>query len=75
MARFEVKSSESVFLPYYNDNGKIVFVKDGADMKRISFSKEYEAQAWCRKHRCGYIQMFTKRFEYKLDKTNKNGKQ
>ena len=70
MAKFEVKFSETVFLPYYIDNGKMVFVTDGTskDNHRISFKQEYEAQAFCKKHRCGYMQIYTKRFEYKLDK-------
>ena len=73
MAKFEVKHSESVFLPYYIDGNKIVYVMDGNsnENRRISFNGEVACQQFCKKHRCGYMQIFTKRYEYKLERVKK----
>ena len=55
MAKFTVRHNESVFLPYFVENNKIVYVTDGttADNRRISFKSEGACQQFCRKHRCG----------------------
>lgn len=73
MAKFSVLYNESVFLPYYTENNKIVYVSDGNtnDNRRISFNTETACQQFCKKHRCGYIQIYTKRYEYKLERAKK----
>ncbi len=73
MAKFTVRHNESVFLPYFVENNKIVYVMDGtsADNRRISFKSEVACQQFCKKHRCGYMVIYTKRVEYNYERSKK----